>query len=121
MQVTRITSVAELDMLKAKHTRIVVHFFAEWSLQSKKLEPVLEGLAQELHNSAAGSAVADLDTVKLAKVDVNECEVLASEFAIAAPPTLILFKNSIKVAQFIVTQQEPSKEDMRRVVDSLQH
>ena len=60
---------------------VLVDFFATWCGPCKMLGPVLESLAN------------NRSTVKIVKVDVDECETLARSYGIMSVPTLLLFKN----------------------------
>lgn len=59
---------------------VLVDFYATWCGPCKMMHPVLE----ELSNTRA--------SVKVAKVDVDECQNLAKRFGVMSIPTLILFK-----------------------------
>lgn len=59
---------------------VLVDFFANWCGPCKMLTPVLEALASN-HSS-----------IKIVKVNVDECESLARSYGIMSIPTLLLFK-----------------------------
>ncbi|KAF5290051.1 hypothetical protein FQA39_LY14832 [Lamprigera yunnana] len=78
------------DKLKdAGDTLVVVDFFATWCGPCKMIAPRLEELAAEL-----GQAIIIL------KVDVDECEEIATQYNISSMPTFIFIKNSKVVTQF---------------------
>lgn len=81
-----ITAVESLDEFKAKLAEagdklVVVDFFATWCGPCKMIAPKLEAMAQKLSN------------VVFIKVDVDEAEDVAAEYAISAMPTFKFFKN----------------------------
>ncbi|KAJ9580609.1 hypothetical protein L9F63_024224 [Diploptera punctata] len=72
----------------AGESLVVVDFFATWCGPCKLIAPKIEELAAEY-----------LDVVFL-KVDVDECEDIASEYDITAMPTFVFIKNKNKVDAF---------------------
>ena len=73
------------DLLKSKEL-LVVDFFATWCGPCKILAPTIEELAKKADNG-----------VRIAKVDVDENEELATNYDIQAVPTIIFFKNAQEV------------------------
>ncbi len=61
---------------------VVVDFWAEWCGPCKMIAPALDELAGELQ-----------DSVKIAKVNVDENPQLAAQYGIRSIPTLMIFKN----------------------------
>jgi thioredoxin 1 len=61
---------------------VLVDFWAEWCGPCKMLSPVLDELATELG-----------DTVKIAKVNVDDNRDLALQFGIKSIPMLLFFKD----------------------------
>ena len=84
-------------------TPILVDFWAEWCGPCKALSPILDELADEY----AGR-------VKIAKVDVEQNQQLASQFGISAIPTLLLFQNGQVVEQIRGLR---SKRDLKATLD----
>ncbi|XP_018336584.1 thioredoxin-2-like isoform X2 [Agrilus planipennis] len=68
---------------------VVVDFFANWCGPCKVIAPKLEDLAKEFANC-----------LLILKVDVDECEDLATEYNVCAMPTFLFIKNKHVVAQF---------------------
>ena len=66
---------------------VLVDFYANWCGPCKMLSPVLEELAS------------DRASVKIVKMDVDNCEALARSYGIMSVPTLLLFKKGQLVSQ----------------------
>lgn len=62
---------------------VLVDFWAKWCAPCRAVAPVLEQLAAEL-----------ADRVTIAKVDVDECPIVATRFRIQSIPTFVLFEGS---------------------------
>lgn len=61
---------------------VVVDFWAAWCGPCKLMNPIIDNLAEEF----AGKA-------KLAKIDIDQYEDLASQYHIMGVPTLLFFKD----------------------------
>ena len=73
-----------------KHSGVVlVDFWAEWCGPCKMQLPILEEISEELPN------------VKICKVNVDENTELAVKFGIRSIPTMMVFKDGVKVEQFV--------------------
>ena len=64
----------------------IVDFYADWCGPCKMIAPTLEKLSKEFEGK-----------VKIFKINVDENQVIASEFGIRSIPTLIAFKEGKKV------------------------
>lgn len=74
----------------------LVDFWAEWCGPCKMIAPVIEELAADLEGKA-----------KVAKVDVDNTQELASQYSVMSIPTLIIFKKGEVVEQMVgVTSKE---------------
>ena len=77
-------------ILGASTTPVLVDFWAPWCGPCKAIAPILDELAEELNGK-----------LRIAKVNIDENEAIAAEFAIRAIPTMLLFKNGQVVEQFV--------------------
>lgn len=66
---------------------VLVDFFATWCGPCRMLSPVLEEIAS------------DRASVKVVKIDVDECPNLARNYGVMSVPTLYLFKDGKKISK----------------------
>lgn len=67
---------------------VVIDFFAKWCGPCKMIAPRIEEMVNEYPD------------VVFLKVDVDECEQVATEYDISSMPTFVFVKNSAKVDSF---------------------
>lgn len=79
----------------------VVDFYAEWCGPCKMLAPVLESLE---------------DKINVIKVDIDKFEKLAFEYRIMSVPTLVFFKDGVKVREEVGFMDE---DELTEIIDSL--
>jgi thioredoxin 1 len=84
---------------------VLVDFWAEWCGPCKMIAPILEEIAQEYDGR-----------LKIAKVNIDDQQSLATHHGIRAIPTLLVFKNG-EVADQIVGLR--SKRDLKANLDRL--
>lgn len=78
---------------------VLVDFFATWCGPCKMLEPVIEQL------------MAELPSLKVVKVDIDEYQELAQKYDVMSIPTLILFKDGELVDQKLGFQEKAVLKD----------
>ena len=79
---------------------VLVDFYAEWCGPCKMMVPVLESL----------------DDVNVVKVNVDIHEDLSEEFRIMSIPTLLFFKDGVKVKDIVGFH---SKEQIQKILEEL--
>lgn len=72
---------------------VLVDFFATWCGPCKMLSPIVEEIAAECDGSFS-----------VYKVDIDEAEDVAMDFAIMSVPTLIIFKDGVEATRMIGVQ-----------------
>jgi thioredoxin 1 len=83
----------------------LVDFFAEWCGPCKMLSPILEELAEEMK-----------ETVKVAKVDIDESQDIAINMQVTSVPTLVLFKEGEEVKRVVGLKD---KDSLKQLIESV--
>lgn len=80
---------------------VLVDFWATWCAPCNILSPILEKLAQEYE-----------DKLVLAKVNVDEAQLVAGRYGINQIPTVVLFSKGKPVSGFIGARPEPAVKEL---------
>jgi thioredoxin 1 len=91
------------DVLQAD-TPVLVDFWAEWCAPCRKVEPVLEEIANEMG-----------DKVRIVKLNIDENPETARAYRVMSVPTLTVFKDGEPVQS--VAGAKP-KGDLVRLIES---
>lgn len=86
-----------LDEVLHSDKPVLVDFWAEWCGPCRMLAPTVAEIAEEY-----------ADTIRVGKVNVDECMALAQRYGIVSIPTLILFRDGQpagKIIGFVPKQQ----------------
>ena len=79
---------------------VVVDFWAEWCGPCKMVAPVLEDIADE-----------HAESIRIAKVNVDENPGLAREFNVMSIPTMIVFKDGEESLRIVGAKGKPQLLD----------
>lgn len=91
------------EVVLASDTPVLVDFWADWCVPCHMVSPLVEEIAREKG-----------DTLKVAKVDVDENPDVTRRFGIMSIPTLVLFKDGEERARMVGAQ---SKAALLRDID----
>ena len=103
VRVINVSSDSFDEQVKQASIFVLVDFWAEWCGPCKMIAPVLEALA------------AEREDLTVAKVNIDENQNLAVEYAIRSIPSLLLFKDGNVVGQKVGAL---SKSQLEEFIDS---
>ncbi len=72
------------------HGVTLVDFYADWCGPCRMIAPIVEELASEFHGKAT-----------VAKVDIEQAQMVASDFSVTSIPTIIIFKDGKEVKRIV--------------------
>ena len=78
------------DIVLNSNFPVLVDFWAEWCGPCRIVSPIVEQLAQSLDGK-----------VKVSKLNVDQNQIIATEYNVHSIPSLILFKNGNEVARTV--------------------
>jgi len=74
---------------------VLVDFWAKWCMPCKTQDPILNEIAGEINKET-----------RIGKLNIDDCQILASKFGIQTIPTMILFKNGKEMDRFSGIKQK---------------
>lgn len=80
---------------------VLIDFYASWCEPCKRMEPIIENLAEELSDA------------KICKIDVDEQPEISDEYEIEIIPTLVVFKDGNVKSRFKGTRK---REDILKMI-----
>ena len=93
----------ESEVINSK-VPVLVDFWAEWCAPCKRLTPVIDELSKEYDGK-----------VKIAKLNIEEGKIAATNYGVMSIPTLMLFKKGKIVKQIVGVV---SKKELKLAIDS---
>ncbi|MBE5735373.1 MAG: thioredoxin [Clostridiales bacterium] len=79
-------TIDKLNELKKENKYLLIDFYATWCMPCRMQTEIIHELQAE-----------NIDGLNIQKIDVDECEDLATEYGISTIPTLILYKDGEEI------------------------
>ena len=101
-----ITQLSLEQLIKNENRLIVVDCYAEWCGPCKKIAPEISLLEEKFKNDNNG--------ILVLKVDIDECDDIASAYDIKSLPTILYFKHGKLIDKFIGANMEEIEKKIVR-------
>lgn len=85
----------------------LVDFYADWCGPCKMIAPIINELADDVELK---------DKVKIAKLDIENAQMITSNYDVTSVPTLIVFKNGVEAKRMSGVQGKASIKNMIQAV-----
>lgn len=96
----------ELESAKEENSAAVIDFWAEWCGPCKRMEPIMESVAEEYDDRAF-----------FGKVNVDNEREAASEYGVSSIPTIIFFKDGEEADRVVgALPEDQLKEKVEGVI-----
>lgn len=82
---------------------VLLDFWATWCGPCRMMSPVIDEIAQSMNTS-----------IKVGKVNINECPDLAEKYNVMSIPTFVVLKNGVESGRTVGVQ---SKEEITKLID----
>ena len=81
----------------------LVDFYADWCGPCKMITPIIEALALTFKGQ-----------VNIAKLDIDQSQMITGEYRVTSIPTIILFKDGVEIKRLVGVHDKDSLEKLVR-------